>query len=248
MQTKFKYEEMIPAEFLEAVATKPLFFVPAGLLEWHGDHLPLGTDGLKAAGLCLDVAKKMQCGIVLPYMYFGRPGYSRRVGTMTFSEGCLMTLFTELFYQLKKMGAKVIVVLSGHYGDCQIDFLKKTAINFMQENPEIRVLAFPEYEGVTIDGIVPADHAKRWETSLMMKYHPNLVHVENFKNGYQEIACYENVPNDFYKEANFWSPEQDLKALASIESGDRTAREIVANIIRNINMAFEGLTDQDLNL
>jgi creatinine amidohydrolase len=244
MQTKFKYEEMLPSEFQEAVSNKPLFLVPAGLLEWHGDHLPLGTDGLKAQGLCLEIANKMQCGIVLPYIYFGRPGYSRRVGTMTFSEGCLMTLFTELFFQLKKMGAKVIVVLSGHYGDCQIDFVKLAARNFTTENPDVRIIALPEYEGVTVDGIVPADHAKRWETSLMMHYRPDLVHIENFKNGYQEITCYENVPNDYYKESDNWAPEQDLKTLANKEIGEKAANIIVDNIIMRIEKEFEsGIED-----
>ena len=39
---KVKYEEMYPDEFLEAVEKMPVFIVPTGLLEWHGDHLPLG--------------------------------------------------------------------------------------------------------------------------------------------------------------------------------------------------------------
>ena len=48
---KIRYEEMLPAEFLDAVQHMPVFIVPLGLLEWHADHLPLGQDALKAHGI-----------------------------------------------------------------------------------------------------------------------------------------------------------------------------------------------------
>jgi len=74
---KFKYEEMTPNEFLKAVKSMPVFFVPTGLLEWHGEHLPLGLDSLKAYSLCMQTAEKLGGGIVLPPNYYGRPGFPR---------------------------------------------------------------------------------------------------------------------------------------------------------------------------
>ena len=62
---KVKYEEMYPDEFLAAVKKMPVFIVPTGLLEWHGDHLPPGQDTMKAYGICLDVAKRLGGGIDL---------------------------------------------------------------------------------------------------------------------------------------------------------------------------------------
>ncbi len=47
---KAKYEELLPDEFLAAVERLPVFMIPAGLLEWHADHLPLGQDALKPMG------------------------------------------------------------------------------------------------------------------------------------------------------------------------------------------------------
>ena len=60
---KIKYEEMLPNEFIHAINETPVFFVPTGLLEWHGDHLPLGQNSLKAHGLCLEAARKLNGGI-----------------------------------------------------------------------------------------------------------------------------------------------------------------------------------------
>ncbi len=37
---KVEYEKMTTKEFLESVKKMPVFIVPTGLLEWHGDHLP----------------------------------------------------------------------------------------------------------------------------------------------------------------------------------------------------------------
>ena len=68
---KVKYEEMTPEEFTEAVNKMPVFIVPTGLLEWHGNHLPLGQDTLKAYGICLQVAKRLGGGIVLPSSLLG---------------------------------------------------------------------------------------------------------------------------------------------------------------------------------
>ena len=54
---KYKMEEMFPDEFLAAVDRAPVFILPTGLMEWHGDHLPLGQDTMKSYGICQEVAK-----------------------------------------------------------------------------------------------------------------------------------------------------------------------------------------------
>ena len=197
---KFKYEEMLPDEFLSAVKEMPVFFVPTGLLEWHGDHLPLGQDALKAHGLCMAVAKKLDGGIVLPANYYGRPGFSTYVGTLTFSESLIQQLFYELFDQLRKVGAKVIVLLTGHYGPCQTESLDRIKKVYESEHPDVKVIAQPEYIGVTIDGMIPADHAGKWETSMFWNMYPELTHMEKFKMEPNKKKIYENAPWDYYQE------------------------------------------------
>ena len=175
MEFEYRYEFMFPKQFQEAVKKLPVFFVPTGLLEWHADHLPLGQDALKAYGICSKAAEKLGGGIVLPVNYFGCPGYSTYVGTLTYSEECLRPLFLEYMGQLKKVGAKVIVIITGHYGKCQVDFIKEVAQAFESENPEITVIARPEYEDVLVDGQVPGDHAGKWETSMFWHLYPENV-------------------------------------------------------------------------
>lgn len=239
MQKKFKYEEMLPDEFLEAMEEMPVFFVPTGLLEWHGDHLPFGQDAMKAYGICLKTAEKLGGGIVLPPNYYGRPGYSSYVGTLTFSEACMDLLFTELFGQLKKVGAKVIVVLSGHYGPLQVDFIKRAASYYMKENPEVKIIAQPEYEDVTVDGQVPADHAGKWETSMFWYLYPELTHMEKFRLETAKKKIYPNPPNDYYKEKEEWVWNEDLSEKASRELGEKCVDIISRHLTEKILEALK---------
>jgi len=234
MSNKYKYEEMLPEEFLKAVDEMPVFFIPSGLLEWHGDHLPLGQDSLKAYGICLKIAEKLGGGIVLPPNYYGRPGYSSYTGTLTFSEACMDLLFTELFSQLKKVGARVIVLITGHYGPCQVDFVKRVSDYFMRENPDIYIIAQPEYENITINGEIPADHAGKWETSIFWYLYPELTHISNFSMTTMKKQMYTNPPNDFYREEEEWHYIDDLSKTASRELGEKCVKTIsdyVANRI-----------------
>ena len=236
---KVKYEEMYPDEFLEAVEKMPVFIVPTGLLEWHGDHLPLGQDTMKVYGICLEIAKKLGGGIVLPPNYFGRPGFSTFVGTLTYSEELITMLFTEYFGQLKKVGAKVIAMITGHYGACQVDLVKKIAKDFMAANPDIKVIAQPEYEGVTVDGQRPADHAGKWETSMFWHFYPNLVRMEEFKMDQPRIYQYPDPPENRYNESPDWKWHEDLREVSSPELGEKTVEVISSHIVELIQKALE---------
>lgn len=230
----YKYEEMLPDQFLEAVRQMPVFFIPTGLLEWHGDHLPLGQDTLKAYGICLRTAEKLGGGIVLPPNYYGRPGFSRYTGTLTFSEACLDLLFSELFEQLEKVGAKVIVLLTGHYGPCQVDFIKKVADDYRQQHPKIRIIAQPEYEGVRVDGMIPADHAGKWETSMFWHLYPELTHMEYFKLQPGKLPLYPDPPQDYYKESADWTWADDLRETASRQLGEKCVEIMAEHLVRQI--------------
>ena len=65
MRRTFKMEEMTPAEFKAAVSERPVFILATGVLEWHADHLPLGTDALKMRGIAERLAEEAEA-ILLP--------------------------------------------------------------------------------------------------------------------------------------------------------------------------------------
>jgi creatinine amidohydrolase len=64
------YEVSRPAHLREMLARSPVAYVPFGALEWHGEHGPLGLDGLKAHHLCARTAERTG-GVVFPPVWWG---------------------------------------------------------------------------------------------------------------------------------------------------------------------------------
>ena len=49
---------MRPDQLEAAARAFPVVYIPFGLIEWHGKHLPLGTDSLKAHGILVKTAEQ----------------------------------------------------------------------------------------------------------------------------------------------------------------------------------------------
>ncbi len=180
MARKFKAEEMPPAEFQQAMAEKPVVILTTGILEWHGDHLPLGTDALKVRGLAERLAERTG-SILFPQNWFGVVGYDEMLGTVTFSKSLVKAILTEFFENIEKMGAKLIVFLTGHYGQFQVETITEAAQEYLAHS-KIRIIAQPEYEGTDFSGFpCQPDHADKYETSMMMVVRPELVHMEHLQ-------------------------------------------------------------------
>ena len=64
------YAELTPREFRERLSSAPIAYLPLGTLEWHGEHLPLGSDGIQSQGFFVELAKRAG-GIVLPMLFSG---------------------------------------------------------------------------------------------------------------------------------------------------------------------------------
>ena len=65
-----QYKELFLKEFEKLDKEDTWVIVPIGTLEWHGSHLPLGTDAILARCLCEILSKKIK-SVVLPTLYFG---------------------------------------------------------------------------------------------------------------------------------------------------------------------------------
>lgn len=65
MTEKVDYEELLPHEFEERLAYRPVAYLPIGTLEWHGPQSALGADFIQSRGLFRRAAKRYG-GIVMP--------------------------------------------------------------------------------------------------------------------------------------------------------------------------------------
>lgn len=168
---------MRPAQLEEALRRFPIVYVPFGLIEWHGKHLPLGTDTLKAHGILVKCAEKFG-GVVYPPIYF--PYAPPGEGEFQDAE-FRVPLLTALFQQLKATGFRVIIGVSGHDVGAQIDMINKALAPVVADGTVAGVglweitLSWSE-ESQT-------DHAAKWETSTMMFFYPDLVNLSELGTG-----------------------------------------------------------------
>lgn len=69
---KVRYEEMLPHEIVARRKRFPAAFIGLGGLEWHGEHLAVGNDALKAEKLC-ELAAARSGGFAFPTLWYGEP-------------------------------------------------------------------------------------------------------------------------------------------------------------------------------
>jgi len=236
MPRTYKAEEMTPAELKQAVKDRPVFILTTGILEWHGDHLPLGLDALKMRGIAERLAERARA-ILLPQNWFGVVGYDEMLGTVTFRKALVKQIATEFFENLEKMGAKLVVFLTGHYGPYQVETITEAAEEYMARS-KLRIIAQPEYEGVDWSQCEASpDHADKYETSLAMALFPHLVHMDRFQ---QEIEIpyeypYRENPWSFRSPQGTWRYTCDLRKAASPELGEEIIGLIVEHLCRRID-------------
>jgi len=182
--------EELTAERFEACISKSegVCVLPIGVLEKHGDHLPLGTDMFIVTAIAKKAAEK-SFAVVFPYYFLGQIAEARHVkGTLAPSHQLIMDALLEMCNEIHRNGFSKIFILSGHGGNHsflkffaqQFPGLKKqyaVYTRFAHEISSEQLNMIKEHSGENNMG----DHAGFSETSLMMYLHPELVHLEKQK-------------------------------------------------------------------
>jgi len=156
---------------LEAAARKlPVVYVPFGLIEWHGRHLPLGNDALKAHAILVKCAERFG-GVVYPpqWLHAG------------FDQQHLVPVYAELFRRLKQTGFRVILGVSGHNIRQQIEMIEAALAPVIADGTCTGVALWE----VTLSQSAESstDHAAKWETSNMMFFYPDRVSMAELGTG-----------------------------------------------------------------
>jgi len=171
---------MRPAQLEAAGKELPAVYVPFGLIEWHGRHLPLGNDALKAHAFLVKTAEQFG-GVVYPPVFF-HDGFDRTH---------LEPVLTDLFTRLKNTGYRVIMGVSGHNVQGQIDMVEEALKPVMADGTctgrglwEVTLSHCDESA---------TDHAAKWETSNMMFFYPDRVDMATL--GTDEIVLDMSPPH-----------------------------------------------------
>ncbi len=185
-----RYAELLPHEFRKRLAERPIAYLPLGTLEWHGEHLPLGSDAIQSEGLMVECARQLG-GIVMPPIHLGpdraKPAEDGKmlIG-MDYAESTIpprqldgscywvppgfhLLMVDAILTQLKRAGFRAVFA-DGH-GPSRWSWVE----NLPERQARFGLKLFGVTKEIARQWKSQVDHAARNETSLMMHLRPDLV-------------------------------------------------------------------------
>ncbi|RLI09793.1 creatininase family protein, partial [Candidatus Bathyarchaeota archaeon] len=109
-----------------------------GSTEYHGDHLPYGTDTMVAEHLALAVAERVEGLLVLPPLPFGMSmHYASFPVAVTLTTETLMRVLREVFDSLLRHGLRRLLIINGHDGN--VAAIEAAAREFRVAHPEMKI-------------------------------------------------------------------------------------------------------------
>lgn len=245
------YEYMTPDRLRERIATCPVAYLCLGTLEWHGPHLPLGTDGLQGRGLFSRAAEALG-GVVIPPLYWGpdrhvqengedyygmevylehihcpRPYPLTRLPGNAFwlPDEVFDAMLTSVIRQLTRTGFRVFVA-TGH--GPSVAHYRALALPLERELG-IRMLTVdsPDAEPHYI-----YDHAAESETSNMQYFYGDLVHMQKLPEQWQDTIV--------------GIAGRDPRQYASAEHLARRLPDILSRLKENVQQALESLAATEM--
>ena len=137
-------------EIESAAKDGAVVFLPVGVVEAHGPHLPLGTDIYIALHQALEVkkywdSKGMACVIAPPFYWGGTQAMTRQFpGTFTASMENIVTAMTDILQSLNRFGFTKTVLINAHGDGLQKNAMIKT---ITECNAKLNMKTFwPVYE------------------------------------------------------------------------------------------------------
>jgi creatinine amidohydrolase len=252
-----EYERMSPEEVLAARSRAAVAFIPVAPLEWHGPHLPLGTDGFLAHHVGVRAARETG-GVVLPTMFVGTdslrprgrepegldalgldedervvgmdlPGFA--VKSLYYHETVLGAVIRETVRLLKREPWALIVLLNGHGAPNQKRMLQRIAAE--EDSPPTSEVLYAS--AWASDEALDAGHADRFEVSIMMALERDLVHIDRLPLRdaplvYRDFGVVNGAAFDGRPNEGFAVPDHADPRLSSPEEG----RPLVDAAVRQV--------------
>jgi len=259
-----------PSQILAEIEKSPVAYLPLGLLEWHGPHLPLGVDSLNAEHVA-ELAAETCGGLVMPVLYFGtereRPhemlewlGFetdqwivgmdfpANSLPSMYASEEMFALVVRENLRLMQSWNFKIIVVVSGHAASNQLETLERLAAEFNARG-EARVLVtlpFVQNE----ERIFEVGHASKIETSVMLALEPGTVNLgalpaknEALKNS--EFAIVDYLTFLGQPTTCRTVREEDDPRNATVEDGEKSMQRASQQICERVRIELDRLYKGD---
>ena len=195
MSRKIHWTDFSAPEFDDIDPNRTIAILPIAAVEQHGPHLPVGTDMILNQG-CLDLLiERAPADLdirILPIQQVGKSNehlWAR--GTVTHTAHTLIDAWFELGQSVSRAGVKKLVFINSHGGNEEIMGIVARELRVREQMLVVKSgwTRFQPPDGMLSDvekrhGI----HAGDLETSLMLAFHPELVHLDKLQD-FRSIAA-----------------------------------------------------------
>jgi creatinine amidohydrolase len=229
-----KWEELTAPQFVKAVEDcRGVCLLPLGVIEKHGDHLPLGTDLYLARGIACRAAA-LEPAIVFPPYFFTQIYEARHTpGTVGIKSQVMYDLLQAVCDEIARNGLKKIILVNGHGGNryflphfimLQLERPKDYVVYLLQPDDWARDESFDAQVAQMSESKIRNEHAGELETSMVMAIRPDLVDVSPLPSDegrarerlshlaeakvYTAIGWYADFPNHYAGEGEYGTSEK----------------------------------------
>jgi creatinine amidohydrolase len=254
-QTKLspKWEELTAPDFAAAIRqAKGTCLLPFGILEKHGQHLPLGTDLLNVRHASLHAAEQ-DFALVFPEYYFGQIFEAKHEpGTIAYSGQLQLQLLQETTDEMARNGCKKIIIVNGHGGN---EHLLPFFAQSLLDKPHDYVVYVLDGERSRTGGPPKKStgidyHAGENETSNTLVSRPDLVHLDRAANesgsDQKRVTLPDNVYTGIWWYARFPNHYSGDGSVATKELGEWNMQGYIGAVAEAIRAAKAD--DQSLKL
>ncbi len=212
-----QFENLTPAQVVRVIKTCSLAFLPVSPdNEWHGPHLPLGTDGLISEGVATALAQhfdavvfhnlaigidalrdeQQKCDWGLPeqteVMGMNFPGFPVKGEYHQPQAGTEM--LGPRLDALRESGFRRTFLVCHHGGQGQIPMLEAIATHHTTDHFQVRLLFLNRHMTLKPENpewasyLQNGGHAGMLETLQLMAFHPDLIHLDALPDGDLKVA------------------------------------------------------------
>jgi creatinine amidohydrolase len=220
--------------FKETNYSKAVFAV--GSTEYHGEHLPYGTDALVAEHLAREISDHVEGMLMLPFLPFGMSHhYSSFPVAISLSTETLMRVLTEVYESLRKHGINRLLVINGHDGN--IPAIEAASNEYRTAHSEFKIAVLDTW-WVTAGELLPPGTFKVWdglghggegETSMMLHVNPSIVDMRYARGVVPDLPSHVKVMWTFDELTPYGvtgAPEE-----ASAEKGKMMSDALVEHLV-----------------
>jgi creatinine amidohydrolase len=246
--------EMTREEAQEALAKTDIILLPAGAVEQHGPHLPLGADTIQGVDMCkrtqlLLEAEGTRVVVAPPFMYGLSSAHMDFPGTISLTPHTMLSVIEETCLSLYHHGFRKFALIMAHGGNWPIMQVAAQSIVAQTSDADVICLnwldlVYDQY-GKILTSKKHEGHSGEGETARMLSSTPELVEMQRARTFYPETAA----PTEKDYPGGFFKPKRSMKAttqygsvgdpkLATAETGDKIYDVIVRWLTDNIKREF----------